>query len=109
MFLCERIPKVCPAANGFVEVFQNVLVKLVHTAVIEGKDPTKEVQEYLRTYKAAPHKTTGKSHYKRIFSRKMPTRLPQLKVELDQVVREKHEKEKERNKRGITTRGPKGG
>ena len=28
-----------PQANGFVEVFQKVLVKLVHTAVIEKQDP----------------------------------------------------------------------
>ena len=30
-----------PMANGFVEVFQKVLAKMVHTAVAEKKDPRK--------------------------------------------------------------------
>ena len=30
-----------PIANGFVEVFQKVLAKMVHTAVAEKKDPRK--------------------------------------------------------------------
>ena len=34
-----------PQANGFVEVFQKVLVKMVHTAVTEKKDPRKEVHK----------------------------------------------------------------
>ena len=38
-----------PQANGFVEVFQKVLVKMVHTAVVEGEDPKKVVQRYLAT------------------------------------------------------------
>ena len=35
------------SANGFVEVIQKVVVKLVHLAVLQGKDPAKELQEYL--------------------------------------------------------------
>ena len=92
-----------PAANGFMEVFQKVLVKLVHTAIIEGKDPARVVQEYLVAYKAAPHKLTGKSLYELMFNRKMQTKLPQLEVkkhkDMDKAVREKHEKEKERQKK----------
>ena len=67
-----------PQANGFVEVFQKVLVKMVHTAVVEGKDPKKVVQRYLGAYRAAPHKTTGKSPFEMMFNRKMMTKLPQL-------------------------------
>ena len=52
-----------PQANGLVEVFQKVLVKLVHTSIIEKKDPRKVVQAYLRAYRAAPHRTTGVSPY----------------------------------------------
>ena len=40
------------AANGFMEVFQKVLVKMVQTAIIEERDLTKVVQEYLTAYKA---------------------------------------------------------
>ena len=68
-FMKERgvIHHICTAknhqANGFVEVFNKVLVKMVHTAVTEHKDPKKVVQKYLASYRATPHKTTGKSPY----------------------------------------------
>ena len=92
-----------PQANGFVEVFQKVLVKLVHTAEVEGKDPKKVVQRYLGAYRAAPHKTTGKSPFEMMFNRKMMTKLPQLpsKVnrELDREVKQKHDMEKEKQKK----------
>ena len=45
-----------PQTNGFVEVFQQVLVKMIHSAVVE-----KVLHRYLASYRAAPHKTTGKS------------------------------------------------
>ena len=32
-----------PEANGFVEVFNKVLVKIIHMVMIEGKDPIKVV------------------------------------------------------------------
>ena len=87
-----------PAANGFAEVFQKVLVKLVHTAVIEKKDPRREVQTYLKAYRAAPHKTTGKSPFELLFNRKMTTKLQQLtkkpKSSLDTEVRQKHDDNK---------------
>ena len=65
-----------PEANGFVEVFNKVLVKMIHTATIEGEDPTKVVNRYLAQYKASPPKTTGKSLFKLMFGRKMKTKLP---------------------------------
>ena len=91
-----------PQANGFVEVFQKVLVKMVHTAVTEKKDPRKEVHKYLMSYRAAPHKTTGKSPYELLFNRKMATKLPQLQIkinkDLDREVRSKHDEVKEKQK-----------
>ena len=48
-------------ANGFVEVFQKVLAKMVHTAIAEKKDPRRVIDRYLMAYRAAPHKTTGLS------------------------------------------------
>ena len=92
-----------PQANGFVEVFQKVLVKMIHTAVVEGQDPSQVVQRYLSAYRAAPHKTTGKSPYELMFNRKMMTKLPQLgsfvPKEIDEEVRQKHDKKKEEQKR----------
>jgi hypothetical protein len=64
-------------ANGFVEVFQKVLAKMVHTAVADKKDPRKVIDRYIMAYRAAPHKTTGLSPYEMMFGRKMKTKLPQ--------------------------------
>ena len=94
-----------PQANGFVEAFQKVLVKMVHTAVIEKQDPKKVLHRYLASYRAAPHKTTGKSPYELLFNRKMQTKLPQLSTrvnsKLDKEVRSKHDNEKEKQKKYV--------
>ena len=91
-----------PQANGFVEVFQKVLIKMVHTAVVEGKDPEHVVQKYLAAYRAAPHKTTGKSPYELMFNRKMATKIPQIlgrvSKNLDAEVRQKHDENKNSQK-----------
>ena len=91
-----------PQANGFVEVFQKVLIKMIHTTVAEKKDPRKVIHGYLASYRAAPHKTTGKSPYEMMFNRKMVTKLPQVKKKinekLDKEVRSKHNAEKEKQK-----------
>lgn len=94
-----------PQANGFVEVFNKVLVKLVHTATVEKKDPRKVLHRYLASYRAAPHKTTGKSPYELMFNRKMMTKLPQLPIKpnmtLDKVVRQRHDEEKMKQKKYV--------
>ena len=59
-----------PMANGFVEVFQKVLAKMVHTAIAEKKDVKKEIEHYLMAYRAAPHKTTGLSPYEMMSAEK---------------------------------------
>ena len=75
---------------------------MVHTAVTEKKDPRKEVHKYLMSYRAAPHKTTGKSPYELLFNRKMATKLPHLQIkinkDLDREVRSKHDAAKEKQK-----------
>ena len=43
-----------PQANGFVEVFQKVLVKMIHTAVVEKQDPRKVLHRYLASYRKKP-------------------------------------------------------
>ena len=82
-----------PEANGFVGVFNKVLVKMIHTATIEGEDPTKAVNRYLAQYKASPHKTTGKSPFELMFGRKMRTKLPEKREreEEDGDTRKRHD------------------
>ena len=91
-----------PQANGQVEVFQKVLAKLVHTATIERQDPRKVVQDYLRAYRSAPHKTTGKSPFEVMFGRRMNTKLPVITAKasasLHKELKEKHAREKEKQK-----------
>ena len=48
-------------ANGFAEAFVKVLVKLVHTAVVEKRDPKKAVNRYLMAYRATPHRMMRKN------------------------------------------------
>ena len=38
-----------------------VLVKLLHTAMVEKTNPKRTVQRYLMAYHATPHRMTGKS------------------------------------------------
>jgi hypothetical protein len=89
-----------PQANGQVEVFQKVVAKLVHTATIERKDPRKVVQDYLRAYRSAPHKTTGKSPFEAMFNRKMTTKLPlyttKSHTSLHREMKERYTREKEK-------------
>ena len=72
-----------PQANGLVEVFQHVLVKMVHTAVIKGKDPRREVKKYLAAYRAAPHRMTRKSPYELMFGRRMMKKVSQAGIKPD--------------------------
>ena len=89
-------------ANGFAEAFVKILVKLVHTAIVEKRDPRKMVSSYLMAYRATPHKVTGRSPAELLFNRKIRTKLPGLKVkqegEIDREVRERHQSEKEKQK-----------
>ena len=92
-----------PMANGFVEVFQKVLVKMVHTAVAERKGPRKVIDSYLMAYRAAPHKTTGLSPYEMMFGRKMKTKLPQnqkkkIGSDKEEEARAKHDLKKIKQK-----------
>ena len=89
-------------ANGFAEAFVKIMVKLVHTALVEKRDPKKMVSSYLMAYRATPHKVTGRSPAEMLYNRKIRTKLPGLRVqqkgEMDREVRKKHKEERERQK-----------
>ena len=63
-------------ANGFAEAFVKILVKLVHTALVEKRDPRKMVSSYLMAYRATPNKVTGRTPAELLFNRKIRTKLP---------------------------------
>ena len=63
--------------NGLAESFVKLLCKLVHTATAEGKDPKRELHNYLLHYRSAPHTTLGKSPAEVLFRRRTQTKLPQ--------------------------------
>ena len=89
-------------ANGLAEAFVKILVKLVHTALVEKRDPRKMVSSYLMAYRATPHKVTGRSPAELLFNRSIQTKLPRALRESqgaeDKEIREKHMKEKEKQK-----------
>jgi hypothetical protein len=98
-----------PMANGFVEVFQKVLAKMVHTAVAKKKDPRRVIDHYLMAYRAAPHKTTGLSPYEMMFGRKMRTKLPQnlqkrKGSDREEEARAKHDEKKKQQKKAFDAR-----
>ena len=66
-----------PQCNGFAENFVKLLCKFVHTTIVEGKDPKKELQKYL-IYRATPHSSTNKSPAELLNGHKIKTKLLQL-------------------------------
>ena len=91
-----------PKGNGFAENFVKFLCKMVHTSVIDGKDPKLEIFNYLLQYRATPHTTTGLSPAEMLFGGKIHTKLPRISVpresEVDKEVRKKHDQKKLKQK-----------
>ena len=52
-----------------------VLVKTVHLAITEGKDPRVEVNRRLLNYHTTPHPSTGKAPYELMAHRKLRTKV----------------------------------
>jgi hypothetical protein len=89
-------------ANGFAEAFIKVLVKMLHTAVVEGRDPKRAMHSYLMAYRAAPHRMTGKSPAEMLFGRKIKTKLPRMlqtsDSDQDREARARHDEERRKQK-----------
>ena len=65
-----------PEGNGIAERFMGVLVKIIHAAMAEGKDPRIEVQRRLLNYRNTPHPSTSVSPASLMFNRKIRTKIP---------------------------------
>ena len=75
-------PKACspehPESNGIAERFMSVLVKVIHAAVAEGKDPRLEVKKRLLNYRNTVHPSTGASPASLMMGREVRTKLPAM-------------------------------
>ncbi|XP_037611722.1 uncharacterized protein K02A2.6-like [Sebastes umbrosus] len=64
-----------PQANGAIERWNRVLKETLLTAEQERKPWKPFIQEFLLTYRATQHSTTGVSPYELMFNRKMRTKV----------------------------------
>uniref|UniRef100_A0A3P9H5V6 Gypsy retrotransposon integrase-like protein 1 n=1 Tax=Oryzias latipes TaxID=8090 RepID=A0A3P9H5V6_ORYLA len=64
-----------PQANGAIERWNRVLKETLLTAEQERKQWKPFIQNFLLTYRATPHSTTGVSPYELMFNRKMRTKM----------------------------------
>ncbi len=66
-----------PQANGEVERFMTNLPKVTRTAMVEGGPRGKNVNQFLRNYRATPHATTGVTPQEMLSQRTMRIKLPE--------------------------------
>ena len=94
-----------PEANGVAERFMGVIVKTVHAAMAEKKDPKVAIERRLARYRNTPHPSTGKKPSELMFNRTVRTRLPTVRDPVStQAVKEAREKDQqERLKRKEVT------
>ena len=102
-FKHHRVTPEDPQSNGFAESFVKVMVKFVHTTLAEGKNPKRELQNYLLHYRATPHSSTGISPAEALFSCKLRTRIPQISNHSDSSVQKQmgvhHDKKEDQQKK----------
>ena len=67
-----------------MEKFNTGLEKILHTSNVEQKDWCRELNTYLRNYRATPHLTTNESPANLLFQKRtFRTRLPERSVKVD--------------------------
>ena len=65
-----------PEANGIAERFMSVLVKVIHDAVAENKDPNVYIRRRLLNYRNTIHPSIGKTPSEVLMGRSIRTRIP---------------------------------
>ena len=91
-----------PQANGLVEKFNRSIVKMIHGAIAEKKDPKAEIHKFLTNYRNTPHDTTGKCPSQllmnRIIRTKVPVFIPSPTGKAHKEARQADRKQKEKQK-----------
>ena len=73
----HRITPLWPEANGEVERFVRTIKKAINAAKVEGKDWKKEINIFLKHYRATPDASTKVPPAKGMFGRNIKTCLPE--------------------------------
>lgn len=74
-----------PQSNGEVERCNTTLLKIVRIARVERRDWKKELSDFLFHYRVTPHTVTGLSPAELLLGRKLPDKLPKLKIPDEQA------------------------
>ena len=98
----DPVTPVYPKANGLVENFNKNIVKVDRTATVERKNLKQQLCAFLRSYRATPHTTTGKSPAELMFQKRpFRVRMPKVSPEYnDKDVRDRDEAQKLKEKEG---------
>ena len=86
-------------ANGEVERFVRTIKKAINTAKVEGKDWKKEINIFLKHYRATPHTSTKVPPAKGKFGRNIKTCLPEWNHEtrIEQEIIDNDQRTKRKN------------
>ena len=102
-FRHRKITPYWPQANAEAERFMKTVQKAIRTAHIQGRDWKKELQNFLRNYRATPHVTTTVSPGEVLFGRKLRTKLPQCMSAIQNGLHERVREEDDEKKRIMKT------
>ena len=72
-----------PEGNGVAERFMATIVKVVHAAIAENKDPKVEIDRRLLNYRNTAHPSTGKTPSQLMMGRTIRTKIPRVMKMLD--------------------------
>ena len=97
----DKVTPYWPRANGLVEAFMKNLTKCLKNSQVSGKPFEKELQEFLRSYRATPHSSTGETPNSLLFRAKpSTTRLPNA-FEDDEIAERARRNDKKAKKKQV--------
>lgn len=98
-FQHRKITPYWPEANACAERFMRNIGKVCKCAQLAGKPWQRELQIYLRSYRATPHSSTGHPPATLLYGRALRTKLPELTTQTDDAaIRERDQKAKSKMK-----------
>ena len=83
-----------PSSNGIAERFVRTFKEAMRASGSDGRTPQHRLENFLLTYRATPHATTGVAPCTLFIGRSMRTRLDLLKPNLEQRVTDKQAAQK---------------